>query len=273
MLAQRNYPVFFVTNRQEKDKNGVTDFSNERSKSLTYGELVPGKNSEDLKDSKRVIFNSEAELLNALKATGSKKVAVFVHGYRKSFDGSMSFGIDMAKNLDAPLVVFAWPSRNNYGAYMADECTAEWSSQQLSEVLGKLGNSIGQHNVIVISHSLGARMVERSMRILYSENKPRTAFGAALFFHPDVDRDTFMNDAPFLKEAFGSCKVYLDKHDSRIWLSKLLHGSPRVGSGDHNQSMTAFSEMFKYDSSLPSHHIPYDIVAASVNSLDDSIEN
>lgn len=269
-VKHQHYPIFFVTNRQpDKFKDANLKFSNERSNLLTYGEYLPSdKAPDDIDQAEPKVFASENEFLNALKDTGSKKVAVFVHGYRKSFQGSIDFGLKMAANLDAPLVVFAWPSKNNYCAYMIDECTAEWSSHHLSQVLRDMGDNLGYRNLVLVSHSLGARMVQWALRDLYTESRPSEPFGAALFFSPDVDRDSFVHDAPFLKQACGDCRLFLDDHDTRIRISKFLHGSPRIGSfGKGVKQEQALTNTFHCDTSLPSHHIPFELVSNSVHQL------
>jgi len=263
----KKYPLFFVTNRlASESKQGELKFRGKRSDALVYGEYLRTGSDDDIEQAKMVKFENEQQFLDAVKATG-RSAAVFVHGYRKSFDGSMDFGLSMAKHLDAPLVVFAWPSKNNYCAYMTDECTAEWSAQPLSKVLGDLGDTIGYENIAIVSHSLGARMVQWSLKDLYAERHPQQPFAAALFFSPDVDRDTFLQDAKFLNKACSTCRVYLDKHDTRIWISKVLHGSPRIGSESKDAAQTELSQVFQFDTSLPSHHIPFSLVAQSVHRI------
>jgi esterase/lipase superfamily enzyme len=263
----KKYPLFFVTNRlSSENRKGELKFRGKRSDELVYGEYLRNNADDDIKQATLLKFENEQQFLDAVKATG-RSAAVFVHGYRKSFDGSMDFGLSMAKCLDAPLVVFAWPSKNNYCAYMTDECTAEWSAHPLAKVLGDMGETIGYGNIAIVSHSLGARMVQWSLKDLYAERHPEQPFAAALFFSPDVDRDTFMQDAKFLNKACSTCRVYLDKHDTRIWISKVLHGSPRIGSDSKDSTQTELSQVFQFDTSLPSHHIPFALVAQSVHRI------
>ena len=260
-------PLFFVTNRNLATKNETVKFGALRSGELLFGEYLRDDHTDNIKKSRLILFQSKQQFLEALKATGIRKMAVFVHGYRKSFNGSMDFGLKMARHLDVPLLVFAWPSRNNYCTYMADECTAEWSSQPLANVLHDLGQSIGYRNIAIVSHSLGARMVQWSLKDLYAKERPDDKFAAALFFSPDVDRDSFLQDAHFLKQSCSTCNVYLNKHDTRIWVSRLLHGSPRVGSRDKENAENKLAEFFHCDTSLPSHHIPFELVAARIHDI------
>ena len=168
-----------------------------------------------------------------------------------------------------PVVLFAWPSKNKYSAYMVDECTAEWSSHQLADTLEDLGEHFGNENINVLSHSLGARMVSWSFRILASQNRLKSPFGSNLMFSPDMDRDTFLKESTFLNSCASVMKVYLDAHDTRIWLSKMLHGSPRVGTSDGSIDNETVQKCCQFNTSMPNHHIPFTILNAAVNTLAD----
>ena len=63
-------------------------------------------------------------------------------------------------------------------------------------------------------------------------------------------------------------KVYLDSHDTRIWLSSMLHGSPRIGTMDQSAENEQLSGIFQFDTSMPSHHIPFPILSAAVHNFD-----
>jgi esterase/lipase superfamily enzyme len=258
-------PLFFVTDRKAIYKKDKTEFSAERSGELVFGAFNRNAQTDSIKDGTMTLFQSENDFLSKIKAADRGKMAVFVHGYRKSFNGSMDFGLQIARHLDVPLVVFAWPSRNNYAAYMADECTAEWSCQDLSRLLRDLGQSAGYGNITIVAHSLGARMVQWSLKDLYAETRPGNKFAAALFFSPDIDRDIFKQDAGMINEMCSVFNIYSDQHDTRIWLSKLLHGSPRLGSNDNKIAGAALTGIHQYDTGLNNHQIPYKTVAAAVH--------
>lgn len=263
-------PLFFVTNRKDIDKNGQTLFTSDRSNKLSYGVVAPGVGSEGKLEKAIKLFASKQEFLDALKRLSGSRTSVFVHGYRKSFDGSLEYGRQLVNNLHSPVVVFAWPSKNKYSNYMADECTAEWSAFSLAESLSDIGKALGAEKVQVISHSLGARMVAWSLRILASENKQDEKFGSMVFCSPDFDRDTFMAETPLIKKSAGNVKIYLNSHDSRIWLSKVLHGNPRLGTMDESSESIALQKLFECDMSLPSHHIPFPLLTAGTTQKSES---
>lgn len=263
--VQERYPVFFVTSRRLDSKGTLLKFGNSRSDELTFGQIIPAIEASDSEGAQTLLFKSKQEFLDALKATGSKRAALFVHGYRKSFTATVDFGIKASAGLSMPLIVFAWPSKNNYCAYMVDECTAEWSSHQLSVLLGDLGDMLGYSNLGLVSHSLGARIVDWALRELYSERKLDEQIGAALFFNPDVDRGSFLHDSRFLKRACADCRVYLDNHDTRIRISRFLHGSPRLGSGKKSGSEHELSGIFRLNTSLQSHNISGQLVSQELS--------
>ena len=269
MKASR-YPVFFVTDRQIKSTPKGMEFSNNRSTELDYGcYQLSTATAEKVNPSDITLYGSKDTFYDNLHKTGATKVAVFVHGYRKDFEGSLEFAQRIAAELEMPVVLFAWPSKNKYSAYMIDECTAEWSSHQFASMLKDMNDRIGNQNISLISHSLGARIVSWSLRILAADHALDRPFGCSLFFSPDIDRDTFLAESGFLKQSCERVKVYLDAHDTRIWLSKMLHGSPRLGTMDGNSENETLSSMFQFDTSMPSHHIPFPTLSAA---LDNPVE-
>lgn len=262
------YPVFFVTNREEEKTKSGTFFNAHRSQDLRYGMIPAGLSAQPgnkIDHTAIKMFKDENEFRSALKETGSERLAVFVHGYRKSFDGAVTLGKQLETNLQVPVVVFAWPSKNKYSAYMGDEATAEWSAFPLAKTLVDLGRTFKLPNVSVVSHSLGSRMVAWSLRILASEHQLAASegkFRSIVFCSPDFDRDTFMAESPMLKSSCSNVKIYLDSHDTRIWLSKVLHGNARLGSMDKSKESQAFMQVFDCDMSLQNHHIPFPLLTA-----------
>ena len=262
------YPLFFVTNRSEEDTKKGTFFNSNRSQVLQYGMIPAGESAQPgnkIDHSVIKMFKSKDEFISALKGTGSDRIAVFVHGYRKSFDGAVSLGKHLEANLQTPVVVFSWPSKNRYSAYMGDEATAEWSSFPLAKTLADLGETFSNANISLVSHSLGSRMVAWSLRILASDHQRPAKddkFGSIVFCSPDFDRDTFTAETPLIKSSCTNVKIYLDSHDSRIWLSKVLHGSPRLGSPDKSKESQAFMQVFDCDMSLQNHHMPFPLLTA-----------
>ena len=264
--SERHYPVFIVTDREIKHSTRGDDFTSTRSSKMSYGiytPSIPAAAKVDLHDVK--LIGSRSEFLDKLKQTGSGQIAVFVHGYRKSFDGSVDFAERIASTVNAPVVLFAWPSKNSYPAYMTDECTAEWSSYHLADLLHDLGSRFGNENIDIISHSLGGRIVSWSLRVLATQNQLAEPFRSSLFFSPDIDRDTFLAESPFIKHSCSNVKVYLDQHDSRIWISKVLHGSPRVGTVADATRTAQLTKMFQFDTSMPSHQIPFPLLPIALH--------
>jgi esterase/lipase superfamily enzyme len=265
---QGKYPVFIVTDRQVNETKRGLEFSYQRASKARYATFqVSATASDKLNLADVNLLESKEEFLSALKQTGASRIAVFVHGYRKSFEGSLEFAQRISCEVDIPVVLFAWPSRNKYSAYMIDECTAEWSSHQLAETFKDLGEQFGNENICAISHSLGARMVTWSFRILASQNQLKDPFACNLLFSPDMDRDTFLRESAFLNRCASVMKIYLDAHDTRIWLSRMLHGSPRVGTSDGSGDNETLQKTCQFNTSMPNHHIPFTILNGALNHL------
>jgi esterase/lipase superfamily enzyme len=109
---------------------------------------------------------------------------------------------------------------------------------------------------------MGARLLSWSLKDLYATRPPYERFAGVQFVAPDMDKDIFLQEVHFLKQACNSCRVYLDLHDSRLWLSAILHGSPRVSSNDTDD----LSKLIQCSNSLPTHDsIPYAQLMAAMH--------
>ena len=266
-IRQADPPVFFVTDRELAKSTSSIKFNNNRSSEMTFGKYVADPSAAHFSKENLSLIYSERQFLQGLKAAGATNIAVLVHGYNESFNDSIDDGMQMAKHLHAPLVVFSWPSKDNACSYIQDECAGEWSSHHLSSLLADLGQNFGFSKITLIAHSMGARVVTWSLKDLYAaENRPVEKFAAALFIAPDMDKGVFIHNTPFLKQACSTCRVFVDSHDSHLLLSKILHGSDRVNFGEKGESVGMISQFFDYDGSLPSHDfIPYATLFASMH--------
>lgn len=259
--------VFFVTDRQMTQTPQGVVFSNDRSPTLSYGMCVPNATGDA---SAIKVFSSKDEFLKQLAQDGHK-VSIFIHGYRKNFDGAVEVARAIAVHSDDPVVLFAWPSKNKYSAYMIDECTAEWSSHHLADVMESIGKQVGNQNVTLMSHSLAARMICWSMGILAQRNELQQPFKSVVFFSPDMDRDTFLADAPLIKRGCSYVKIYIDSHDSRLWLSKVLHGSPRLGTVENDGEQPQIFQVADFDNSMECHRITLPLLHAALGCKPEAI--
>lgn len=261
-IAVKKYPVFVVTDRlMTANKYGV-DFVGERSSTISYASATWSEQKDKVEVSGPDVCQSRQQFLAKLKETGASKIAVFIPGYRRSFQSSLESAGEIAARLDEPVVLFAWPSKNKYSAYMIDECTAEWSSHDLADALKCLGDQFGNQNVRIIAHSVGVRMACWAFGDLAQTNQLARPFKSAFLFSPDMDRDVFLADAPLIKRACSAVKIFVDEHDSRLWLSKVMHGGPRLGDARNRQLVTEVLQQADFDTTMQTHRLTHELVTS-----------
>mgnify|MGYP005857447703 CR=1 FL=1 len=109
----------------------------------------------------------KAEVAAALRARGQRDVIVFVHGYRNSFDDSVSTLADLwqATGRRALPIVFSWPAGNPapFG-YLKDREGGEFAIFHLKETLRLLAEVDGLGDIQVVTHSRGSDVATSALR-------------------------------------------------------------------------------------------------------------
>lgn len=289
-ISAMEIPVFYITNRNPDIQQHKIYFNTERSAKLHYGycnvvapvthldpsmtnrfEELGWKPQEKLRKpniAESVISIGEEEFLQKLqdagKRTSNKKIILFVHGYSCSFEKAMKISVKLALKIGSPVVTFAWASHNNPFAYLKDESNAEWSSSQFAAVLQQLGAKFGNNNIILISHSIGARIVSWALQspAVISE----IPYQHILFCSPDMDTGTFANCARTITKASEDVSVFISCKDIRLRFSKLIHGNNRLGMAGGKLPEIEGIYFTKFpDHSAIGHSIPYDLLADVIN--------
>jgi len=155
---------------------------------------------------------------------------VFVHGYNTSFKDaairSAQLGYDLT--IDGPMAFFSWPSRGTVVSYPADEATVDASEDHLFEFLQHFIAACGGAPVHVIAHSMGNRVVARTLVRLRREH-PDLSLDQLICAAPDMDQDTFASLATQFRAVAKQATLYVSERDTAVELSRTFHSAPRAG--------------------------------------------
>jgi esterase/lipase superfamily enzyme len=155
---------------------------------------------------------------------------VFVHGYNVSFRDaairSAQLGYDLA--VDGPMAFFSWPSRGAIASYAADEATVDASEDHLFAFLRHFIAACGGAPVHVIAHSMGNRVVARTLVRLRRE-QPDVRLDQLISAAPDLDQDTFASLARQFRDVAKQATLYISANDTAVELSRVFHSEPRAG--------------------------------------------
>src|SRR5262249_22668531 len=121
-----------------------------------------------------------------------RHVLLFVHGYKNSFDDSIISTARIAADLQIPVVpiAYSWVSSGTYSGYWHDEDNVAGSSVGFQAFLRDLGND-STLDVILVCHSMGARIVATALSELGRNNVPMPAIHHVVFAAADIPSSSF----------------------------------------------------------------------------------
>jgi esterase/lipase superfamily enzyme len=167
-----------------------------------------------------------------------RHVIVYVHGYNNSFDVAARraavFAHDLKPQVAPKPAIFSWPSYERFTAYVGDEDRALLNQEQARKFIEMFRASGSPARVVLIGHSLGARVLTYALRDLYLMYEGRGSAPPVMFDHlvllePDVNREYFNVNVDRIRALCGSVTVYASNKDRPIQASRIVHKAPRVG--------------------------------------------
>ena len=170
----------------------------------------------------------------AVGATDRKEAFVFIHGYNTSFEGAAirtaQLAVDM--NLDGAPILYSWPSRASLLGYQADTRTVADMAllNEVADFLTDVANRTGAQRVHLVAHSMGNRVLERSLDLLAARQP-----GGPPMFHEvvmaaaDVGVDEFENTWPRIVGLGHRFTLYASQRDRALQISQQVNRMRRVG--------------------------------------------
>jgi predicted alpha/beta hydrolase family esterase len=167
-------------------------------------------------------------------------VLLYVHGYRETFTSTAKDTVQIAtlSQFDGPIIQYSWPSQGELLSYAVDETNMYWDERNFRNFLTKLARQEWVKEIVIVSHSLGARLVIPAVEYVdrTSTNADSSNISNIILASPDVDREDFERD--IAEEVLAARRVnndrritvYASLNDKALAVSRALHGYPRLGS-------------------------------------------
>lgn len=241
-LASADQPLFVVTSRLPDCRGAAPLLTNHRGDKVRYGRFgtpVKGEKGMDVP----LAFAGETAWWDALKDEANLRkgrVLLYVHGYREVFSTTAKDTAQIARmtKFDGPVIQYSWPSQGKLLSYAVDETNMYWDERNFRNFLAKLAGQSWVKEVVIVSHSLGARLVLPAVEYVdrASSNADSSNISNIILASPDVDRQDFERD--IAEEVLAARRVnndrrivvYTSHRDKALALSRTLHGYPRLGS-------------------------------------------
>lgn len=163
-----------------------------------------------------------------------RSILLYIHGYKNSFENAALRAAQLAVDLDVPglTAFYSWPSRGELSGYTADEAAVETAERHLTTYITKLSSETGATNIHIIAHSMGNRLLARTMHRVLSKsaaNKNSVKFGQIVLAAPDMDLSTFRDLAEVYPAISNRTTLYVSKKDMALESSAWVHSYPRAG--------------------------------------------
>lgn len=240
-------PLFFVTSRLPDCRTGDIRLLVYRGDRMRYGRAAAPRATDVAGKQKLrapLAFQEEGDWWRALQAETDRRqgrVLLYVHGYRETFETTTKDAAQIARmtGFDGPVVEYSWPSQGEVLGYAVDETNMYHDVNNFRDFLRGLADKPWVKEIVVVSHSLGARLVIPAIASAdrLSRRADRTGNIATIILaSPDIDRETFERDigSELLatdRVALGRrITVYASLKDKALAVSRAVHGYPRLGS-------------------------------------------
>ena len=172
------------------------------------------------------------KLSEAVKNSRGNRLYVYIPGFASSGINSLYAAGVLSAHVEAPVVVFSWPSDGIAGAGPGEFVKGKGSFSRLNqeekliqdpqvladltkfmtEAQAKLKNA----KLVMLAHSLGNRLMAR-----YFEAKPKVKFAGVYFIAADVSKELFYRALPGLKSQSAHTAVFSNRQDRVLYVSSV----------------------------------------------------
>jgi esterase/lipase superfamily enzyme len=238
---------FIVTSRLPDCRGDNIKLTNHRADRVRFGRFSPPETIKPAKGDKQLVvpvaFQPEDAWWDGLRDAANLRngrVLLYVHGYREKLQTTArdTVQIGAMSNFDGPIIHYSWPSQGNLLSYAVDETNMYWDQSNFRNFLTKLARAEWVKEIVIVSHSLGARLVIPAVDYVdrTSTNADSSNISNIILASPDVDREDFERD--IAEEVLAARRVNNDRRvtvyaslsDRALAVSRAVHGYPRLGS-------------------------------------------
>jgi esterase/lipase superfamily enzyme len=248
-------PLLYVTDRQHSPKDG--SYTATASQSIEFGRVsavideigsirtglirgtkrVPAPSSLGKAQIARPQPITEAAFTSLLAnphGADPIRVLLFVHGFNVQYYEAALSAARLATSMQTPLVpiFYSWPSRGDVLGYWHDEDEVSAAVVRFTPFLQKL-LSMPNVSVVVVCHSMGARIVVRALGELSRKGVELPGLTNVAFAAADVNVEEFRTQWPYLENLRPvQWTSYESSSDFALHLSTYIHSFRRVGESE-----------------------------------------
>lgn len=176
-----------------------------------------------------------AEINAALAESRDKDILVYLHGANTTVEraAGQASQIRHFSGRDAVVVLFAWPTAENFLRYSRDIRNAIGSAPQVAELLELLADHTDAERINVFTYSAGATVGSDALALLARE-RPEAAQHLGEVYHaaPDADFRDFVDDLKAYAPDAERVTAAVNLGDSALRLAQIVNRGSRAGRPD-----------------------------------------
>lgn len=171
----------------------------------------------------------------ALAASPDKEIILYVHGANSTVERAAGQAAQLRHMAGgrAVVILFAWPTAENFFRYSRDIETAFGAAPQLVRLVALLARHSDARSIDLLSYSAGAVVASDGLAALGRRADARTMrLGEIHHAAPDADFRGFVDDLRDYAKAARRVTVSANLNDSALRLSQTINRASRAGRPD-----------------------------------------
>ena len=179
-----------------------------------------------------------AALDGAIRANRSRDIIVYVHGANTTVERAAGQAAQLLHftGRNSTVVLFAWPTAENFLRYSRDMVTAFGAAPHLAHLVSLLSQHTSAQSISVLTYSAGATVGSDALALVVEEGRQPGAtpvrLGEVYHAAPDADFRTFVNDLHKYAAEAERTTVSVNLNDSALRLSQVINRASRAGRPD-----------------------------------------
>lgn len=179
-----------------------------------------------------------AEINASLMQSRSNDIIVYVHGANTTVERAAGQAAQLLHftGRNATVVLFVWPTAENFLRYSRDMVTAFGAAPHLANLIKLLTENTSAEKINVFTYSAGATVGSDALALAEREARQPGAvplrLGEVYHAAPDADFRTFVNDMRNYAGEAERTTVSVNLGDSALRLSQVINRASRAGRPD-----------------------------------------
>ena len=179
-----------------------------------------------------------ATIDEALAASRDHDIIIYVHGANTNLERAAGQAAQLQHftGRNSVVLLFNWPTAENFLRYSRDMRTAAESAPQLARLIELLAENTDAEKIDVFTYSAGATVGSKGLAIVgHDESQPGApSFRLGEVYHaaPDADFRGFVDDMRDYAARAGRMTVAVNMSDSALRLSGAVNRASRAGRPD-----------------------------------------